>query len=174
MNARSIAALKRGRVDVALASVLSDAGLCVSEEAQFRWRDVIDAEDGAGLVHIERSKTDQEGEGAFVAITPETYEALKQLRQDSRVMPDADVPVFGLSMSQISRRVVNMARAAGLGDGYSSHSGCVDLAIRMTRRGLRCRRSRHTGAGSYRQCQPDILGSRRWSTTVTLAVRGPV
>ena len=89
-------------------------------------------------------------------------------------MPDADAPVFGLSMSQISRRVVNMARAAGLGDGYSSHSGRVDLAIRMTRRGLRCRRSRHTGAGSYRQCQPDILGARRWSTTVTLAARGPV
>ena len=135
MNACGIAALKRGRVDVALASVLSDAGLCVSEAAQFRWRDVIDAEDGTGLVHIERSKTDQEGEGAFVAITPETYEALKQLRQDSRVMPDADAPVFGLSMSQISRRVVNMARAAGLGDGYSSHSGRVGLAIRMTRRG---------------------------------------
>ena len=50
-------------------------------------------------------------------------------------MPDADAPVFRLSMSQISRRVDGMAKAAGLGDGYTSHSGRVGLAIRMTRRG---------------------------------------
>ena len=65
-------ALKRGRLDIALASVLSDAGLRVSEAAQLRWRDVLDTETGAGLVYIERSKTDQTGEGAYVAITPET------------------------------------------------------------------------------------------------------
>ena len=127
-------ALRRGQFDIALASVLSDAGLRVSEAAQLRWRDVFDAEEGAGLVYIERSKTDQEGEGAYVAITPETLEALKLLRQDSEVWTE-DVPVFGLSMSQISRRVDGMARAAGLGEGYSSHSGRVGLAIRMTRRG---------------------------------------
>ena len=73
-------ALKRGRLDIALASVLSDAGLRVSEAAQLRWRGVLDAENGAGLVNIERSKTDQAGEGAYVAITPETLEALKLLR----------------------------------------------------------------------------------------------
>ena len=50
-------------------------------------------------------------------------------------MPDTDAPVFGQSMSQISRHVDNMAKAAGLGDGYSSYSGCVRLAIRMIRRG---------------------------------------
>ena len=45
-------------------------------------------------------------------------------------MPDADAPVFGLSMSQISRRVDGMTRVAGLGDGYSSHSGRVGLAVK--------------------------------------------
>ena len=45
-------------------------------------------------------------------------------------MPDADAPVFGLSMSQISCRVDGMARVAGLGDGYSSHSGRVGLAVK--------------------------------------------
>ena len=128
-------ALKRGRLDIALASVLSDAGLRVSEAVQLRWRDVLDTETSAGLVYIERSKTDQAGEGAYVAITPETLRALKQLRQDSGVMTDADAPVFGLAISQISRRVDSMALAADLGGGYSSHSGRVGLAIRMTRRG---------------------------------------
>ena len=77
-------------------------------------------------MYIERSKTDQAGEGAYVAITPETLTALKQLRQDSGVMTDADAPVFGLSMSQISRRVASMASMPRvLGEGYSGHSGCV-------------------------------------------------
>ena len=127
-------ALRSGRLDIALASVMSDAGLRISEAASLRWRDVLDAEDGAGLVYIERSKTDQTGEGAYVVITPYTLDALKQLRQDSEAWTD-DEPVFGLSMSQISRRVNSMARAAGLGDGYSGHSGRAGLAIRMIRRG---------------------------------------
>ena len=59
---------------------------------------------------------------------------MKQLRQDSEAWSDDDI-LFGLSMSQISRRVDSMARAAGLGEGYSGHSGRVGLAIRMTRRG---------------------------------------
>ena len=127
-------ALRRGRLDIALASVMSDAGLRISEVASLRWRDVLDAEDGAGLVYIERSKTDQAGEGAYVVITPETLVALKQLRRDLEVWSDEE-SVFGLSMSQISRRVDSMAQAAGLGEGYSGHSGRVGPAIRMTRRG---------------------------------------
>ena len=67
-----------------------------------------------------------------MAIIPETLEAFKRLREDSDVMP---APESGLSMSQISRRVDGMARAAGLGEEYSSCSGRVGLAIRMTRRG---------------------------------------
>ena len=125
---------RRGRLDIALASTLSDTGLRISEAATLRWRDVLDAEDGAGLVYIERSKTDQAGEGAYVVVTPDTLKALKEVREHSEVWSD-DEPVFGLSMSQISRRVDSMARAAGLGEGYSGHSGRVGLAIRMTRRG---------------------------------------
>ena len=108
--------IHRGRLDIALASVLSDAGLRVSEAAQLRWRDILDAEDGAGLLYIERSKTDQAGEGAYVVITPDTLTALKELRQDVETWTDDD-PVFGLSVSQISRRIDSMARAAGLGEG---------------------------------------------------------
>ena len=70
-----------------------------------------------------------------MAITPDTLAALKQLRQDSGVMTDADAPVFGLAMSQISGRVDSMARLAGLGYGYLNHSRRMGLAIRMTRWG---------------------------------------
>ena len=121
-------------MDIALASVMSDVGLRISEAANLRWRDVLDAEDGAGLVYIERSKTDKAGEGTYVVVTPDTLVALKLLRNDSETWSDDDL-VFGLSMSQISRRVDSMARAAGLGEGSSGHSGRVALTIRMTRRG---------------------------------------
>ena len=79
-------ALRRGRLDIALASILSHAGLRISEAAGLRWRDVLDAENGAGLVYIERSKTEQEGEGAYVVVTPDTLTALKRLRQDYDVV----------------------------------------------------------------------------------------
>ena len=65
-------------------------------------------------MYIERSKTDQAGEGAYVVITPDTLTAMKLLRLDSDASTD-DEPVFGLSMSQISRRMDSIARAAGLG-----------------------------------------------------------
>ena len=127
-------AIRRGQLDIALASVMSDAGLRISEAAALRWRDVLDAEDGAGLVYVERSKTDQVGAFAYLVVTPDTLTALKELLSDSETWSDENT-VFGLSMSQISRRVDSMARAAGLGEGYSGHSGRVGLALRMTRRG---------------------------------------
>lgn len=60
-------------------------------------------------MYIGRSKTDQAGEGAYVAVTPNTLAALKQLRQDTEDWTDDD-PVFGLSESQASRRIACMAR----------------------------------------------------------------
>ena len=129
-------ALKRGRLDIALASLLSDAGLRVSEAAQLRLRDVLDAEDGAGLVYIERSKTDQAGEGAYVVITPEdtggAEAAAAGLRRDDGCRCAG---VRAVDVADKKTRVDSLARAAGLGDGYTSHSGRVGLAIRMTRRG---------------------------------------
>ena len=71
---------------------------------------------------------------APVVLHCSALDTLKQLRQDTEACTDDDF-VFGLSESQISRRIDSMARAAGLGDGYSGHSGRVGLAIRMTRRG---------------------------------------
>ena len=127
-------ALRRGRLDIALATVMSDADLRVSEVAALRWCDVLDAEDGAGLLYIERSKTDQAREGAYVVVPPDSLTALKQLPGNTETWSD-ETPVFRLSMSQISRRVDSLARAAGLGEGYSGHSGRVGLPIRMTLRG---------------------------------------
>jgi len=54
---------QRGQVDIALCSLLSDAGLRRSEAAALTWADVEFAVDGSGRIRIARSKTDQEGGG---------------------------------------------------------------------------------------------------------------
>ena len=41
---------------------------------------------------------------------------------------DGAAPIFGLSVRQLPRRIQAMARAAGLGEGFSGHSGRVGMA----------------------------------------------
>ena len=117
----------RGAVDIALARTMRDAGLRRSEAAALTWADVQQVDDGSGRIAIARSKTDQEGDGAVVAITTATLDALGVIRPDDA---EETGPVFGLSPSQISRRVASAGRAAGV-EGLSGHSGRVGLARRM-------------------------------------------
>ena len=68
----------------------------------------------------------------MVAITPTGMAALEAIR------PEEPLPrqsVFGLSERQISRRIKDAAESAGLGEGYSGHSGRVGLARTMTDNG---------------------------------------
>ena len=44
--------------------------------------------------------------------------------------------VFGLSSSQVGRRVTAAARAAGLGDGFTGHSGRVGMAQDLAATGV--------------------------------------
>ena len=125
---------ERGKFDVALAAALSDAGLRRSEAAALTWGDVARWEDGSGRITVVRSKTDVEAQGAVVAITPAAMAALSAIRPAGVT---SEVKVFGLSESQIARRVKAIARAAGLADWefFSGHSGRVGMARRMAQNG---------------------------------------
>ena len=126
-------AAARGLLDVALARLLSDGGLRRSEASALTWHDVsAPGPNGSGILHIRRSKTDSGAEGAFVALTPAAMRALAAIRPDPAT---PDQLVFGLSSSQIGRRIAATAKAAGLEGHYSGHSGRVGLAIRMVRAG---------------------------------------
>ena len=115
-------AAERGKFDLALVAVLSDGGLRRSEAAVLTWGDVQRWDDGSGRITVIRSKTDVEAQGAVVAITPAAMQALDAIRP---VGVGGEVKVFGLSESQIARRVKAIARAAGLADWefFSGHSG---------------------------------------------------
>ena len=125
-------AAQRGKFDVALVAVLSDGGLRRSEAAVLTWGDVQRWDDGSGRITVIRSKTDAEAQGAVVAITPAAMHALDAIRPAG-----GEVKVFGLSESQIARRVKVIAKAAGLADWefFSGHSGRVGMARRMAQNG---------------------------------------
>ena len=77
------------------------------------------------MATVRRSKTDVESQGQAVYLGEAAMTALAAL-------PPADVdgaaPIFGLSVRQLNRRIQAMARAAGLGEGFSDHSGRVGMA----------------------------------------------
>ncbi len=127
-------AAERGKFDLALAAVLSDAGLRGSEASSLTWGDVQRWEDGSGRITVIRSNTDAEAQGEVVAITPAAMDALSAIRPAGA---GGEEKVFGLSESQIARRVKVIARAAGLADWefFSGHSGRVGMARRMAQNG---------------------------------------
>ena len=127
-------ASERAKFDVALVAVLSDGGLRRSEASSLTWGDVQRWDDGSGRITVIRSKTDVEAAGAVVAITPAAMKALNAIRPAGVVSSEK---VFGLSESQIARRVKAVARAAGLADweNFSGHSGRVGMARRMAQNG---------------------------------------
>lgn len=134
-GARESAAEAKARqaFDLALAHVLSDGGLRRGEAAVLAWDDVERQPDGSGRLLVRRSKTDREGVGAVVYLTPLSVRLLGRLARLNGVRPDGRV--FGLTGRRLSDRIARMCEEAGLGPGYSGHSGRVGLARRMVARG---------------------------------------
>ena len=130
-NARRVYAAQRARFDLALVAFLSDGGLRRSEAAALTWGDVQRWDDGSGRITVTRSKTDAEAQGAVVVITPVAIKALDAIRPAG---VGGEEKVFGLSESQIARRVKMIARTAGLAD-WELFSGRVGMACRMAQNG---------------------------------------
>ena len=124
----------RGRVDLALLSVLRDGLLRRSEAHSLKWADVDFRNNGTALLQLHRSKTDQEGEGVVIYIGKQAADALKAIRPAEEQF-DLQTPVFGLSPQQIGRRVTAAAKAAGLGEGFTGHSGRVGMAQNLASTG---------------------------------------
>ena len=157
-------AARRGVVDIALVLVLRDCGLRRSEAAVLVWSGIEHWADGSGRLLIERIKTDQTGEGEVVLITRRAMTALDELRQIREDYGDASPPVFGMTAKTINRRVKAAAQAAGLGAGFSGHSGRVGLARRMARAGAPDSAIMRQGRWSSSAMVPSTPGARRRAT----------
>ena len=121
---------RRAALDLAILGVLADGGLRRSEAAALTWGDVEFWDDGTGRITIQKGKN--QVEPATVAVTVATARALGEIRPDE---PDSAAPVFGLTGEALANRVRAAARAAGLGDGFSGHSGRIGMARRMVAAG---------------------------------------
>ena len=126
------AAARRGSVDIALVRLMRDAMLRVSECAALTWSDIDTVPDGSGRLLIRRSKTDPDGEGAVVFVSPQTMATLASMRNGA----PAGLRVFEPSSNQISLRIKKAALAAGLGEGFSGHSPRVGMAQDLARIGV--------------------------------------
>ena len=122
----TLPANKRVALDLAIIGVLADGGLRRSEAAAMTWGDVELWADGTGRLTIQRGKN--QVESTTVAVTAATARALGEI-----LPKDADpaAPVFGLTGEALANRVRAAARAAGLGDGFTGHSGRIGMARRM-------------------------------------------
>ena len=143
-------AQRRGLVDVALASVMRDGLLRVSEAAALRWGGVELPGDGSGRIRIPESKTDQEAEGVVLYLGSAAVEALLAIRPEEAVI-DAATPVFNLHPDTIRRRLQQAARAAGL-PGWrdiTGHSGRVGMAQDLSAAGF---------------ALPELMTAGRWKS----------
>ena len=139
------AARRRGAVDVALVSVMRDALLRRSEAAALAWKDVTFLADGTARLAIRRSKTDQDGEGAIQFIGKDAAQALQAIQGDAAPSKH----LFGLRSGRaVSNRIAAMARAAGLGEGFSGHSPRVGMAQDLAANGA---------------STTELMGAGRWS-----------
>ena len=125
----------RGRVDVALLATLRDGLLRRSEAAALTWGDVEFRDNGSALLQLRRSKTDQEAEGVTLYIGTEASQALLAIRPTPELM-DHGASVFGMTSRHMGNRVKAAAEAAGLGEGFTGHSGRVGMAQDLVKSGV--------------------------------------
>ncbi len=134
----------RDKRDVALLSVQYDTLTRRSELVALDVEDIDLAEDGAGTVTIRRSKTDQEGEGSIRYLAHDTIEHLAVWLEAAEITEGAlfravtmgDRVRGRLSDRDVSRRVKQMAKQAGLDIDPSGHSARVGVCQDMVASGF--------------------------------------
>ena len=121
---------RRAALDLAIIGALADGGLRRSEASALTWGDVELWDDGTARLTIQKGKN--QVEPATVAVTAATARALREIRPKDAA---PTTPVFGLTGEALANRVRAAARAAGLGDGFTGHSGRIGMARRMVAAG---------------------------------------
>ena len=122
----------RAATDLAMIGLMRDCLLRRGEAACLTWDHLESTEDGQGVLYIARSKTDQEGKGAYGYVSAQTMRWVRQVREFA---PDRE-HVLGIGPHQIARRIVSAANAAGLQGRYGGHSPRIGMAQDLTSAGI--------------------------------------
>jgi len=152
-----------GKRDAAVAAVMSDALLRVSEAVQLRVDDFAVEADGSGRLTVRKSKTDTAGDGAVLFLRPRTVAAVQAWLSASGV---GDGRLFrsvnrhgGVGDSITARSLIRIikrraADAGAGGVGVSSHSFRVGAAQSLVSAGATL---------------PALMQAGRWSSASTAA-----
>ena len=128
----------RGLLDIAIISVMSEAGLRRSEVSALRWRDIVVREDGLGVITMPRRSGSH---GEFLVGT----DCLEDLEAIRSPYAGPDDLVIGLSPSQIGRRIRAAAKEAGLGDGFTGQSCRIGRVYDLAENGASVQEIMHAG-----------------------------
>ena len=109
----------------ALISLMRDGMMRSAEPVALLWEDLSPTDDGSGRVLVRRSKTDQEGAGATLYLSPSTMRRIDQYRRLYR--RDRDPRVFPITTTSVRNRIRQVARAGSLNGRYSGHSPRVGM-----------------------------------------------
>ena len=96
------------------------------------WADVEFRDNGSALLQLRRSKTDQEAEGVVLYIGTEASQAIRPAQE----LLDRNARIFGMTTRHIGNRVRAATEAAGLGEGFTGHSGRVGMAQDLAENGV--------------------------------------
>lgn len=155
-------ARRRGRQDIALIRLMRDASLGRSETATLVWGDVTSLPKGRGLIRVRRARAGNSYER--IAVSRDTMRAVRAIRPKAATPAS---PVFGLSESQIHRRIRAAASAAGIGSAFGGNSGRA--AGRRTRKN---RPSRDVSTPALEAWANDVLRTGRFVPPVDKVERG--
>jgi len=113
-----------GLRDAALLSLGYDAGLRVSELVAIDLVDISRLDDGAGVLDVVRSKTDQEGRGGEAWLSPDTMRRIDTWREAAMI---ASGPLFRRIV--VNRRKVGAVRRADSARQWSTAPAIGDLHV---------------------------------------------
>ena len=115
---------------LALCWTMRDGLLRCAEAAALTWDDIERNQDGSGLIHIRRSKTDQVGVGHIGYLSPKCIRALWRIRPT-----EATGRVFPMHVSNIRLRIKTAAKRAGLKGRFRGHSPRVGMVQDLAENG---------------------------------------
>lgn len=125
-------ATRRGLVDIAIASLMREALLRISETSALTWSDLTIMNDSTARLLIRRSKTDQEAHGRNLYIGHETTLDLLNIRGN----PSPHDPIFNMKPKRIAHRLTQAAAHAGLPNPITGHSPRVGMAQDLAAAGI--------------------------------------
>jgi integrase len=122
----------QGVRDAALLSVGYDAGLRVGELVAVAVADLRPQSDGSGLLHLPRSKTDQEGLGAWSWLSPDTMRRVARWRADSGVSEGVLFRRVGIDRRRARAKQIANARWIVQGAGDKEEADAATMLVTYT------------------------------------------